>query len=223
MARPPIIAPTIVRFSMHHRGFGPRPFFSVLDVSVDETGVSRNEACVAVAPDVVRVYQENVCGNLPNGTAFLDASWLDLDSEDGTTGSVGPQPGQPVAGGPGVSFAPPNVNILAHLQCVHTRSQRNGRKFFPAVAEGEVDNGGLLSAGIKTLWLNGLNGLRSDLADLSATAFESVAWRVVHVEGHTGTPVPGFPNGYPNAWSSSDVDSISIDALAATQRRRLRD
>lgn len=223
MARPLIIAPTVIRFAMHHRGIGPRPFFSIIDVSMDETGVSREEACNALAPDVVRVYQENVCGNLPQGTAFTDCRWLDIDSADGSTGVVGPQPGQPIAGGGGVSFAPPNVNILAHLQCSHSRGQRNGRKFFPAVAEAEVDNGGLLTAGIKTLWTNGLNGLRSDIADLSATTFESTAWRVVHVEGHTGVAAPGYPNGYPNAWSSSDVDSISIDALAATQRRRLRD
>ena len=211
-----IIAPTIIRYAMNHHGVGSRPFTIIIDVSVDETGASREAAATAVAPDVVKVYQENVCANLPPGTGFLGSTWIDIDSEDGITGFTGPQPGQPTHGGTGIAFAPPNVNILAHKICSHTRGQRTGRMYIPAVPEASVDEAGVMLPATVTLWNNYLNGLRTDLADLSATAFESVAWRVVHVDGHA-------PDGTPNAWNSSDISSIAVDGMAATQRRRLRD
>jgi len=215
MAPIPVVAPTIIRYSMNQTIANGRKATVILDISVDETGVSRAAAVNAVTPDVVQQYQDNVCSQFPTSITFIGASFTDLDSLDGISGTQGPISGHPVHGsGTGAQQAP-QVCTLIHKICSHDRQQRNGRMFFPWITEASVGNDGLVDPAHVTFMNDMMNGLKDDLADLSATTFESVAWRVVHVEGHA-------PDGRPNAWSSSDITSLSCDSRVATQRRRNR-
>lgn len=200
---------------MEHAGAGGNPFVSSIKVSLDETGISRADAVDILVPGVVTQWQDNICAFLQSNWTFTGARWLDIDSETGTGGFQGPVSGHPVNAGSAGSMCPPQVAMLFHLQCRHDRRQRHGRLFLPVVGESDVDNNGLIGTTATSAWAGRVNGFRTDVADLSATGLESVAWRVVHVESHDS-------DHDPDSWSSSDVDTVTVDARVATQRRRAR-
>lgn len=217
-----MVAPTIVRFSMQHSVASGRTADMIVDISLDEFSETRHDAVAILVPYVCGIWQDKLAAFMPAGSNYVGSRWIDLDSIGGTSGFQGPIAGKPVHGAGGVTWTPPSVSMLVHKQCLHNRNQRNGRMFVPAVDEGSVDDGGLLSGSFISLWQPRLDALLSALNTIPAGTTWTTAWRVVHVTGHTGTPVPGHPNGLPNAWSSSDIDSLTIDGRAATQRRRLR-
>lgn len=216
MAPIPVVAPTCVRFTMMNLTPAGRFADNVVAISLDETGVSRIEAVNTLVPLVVGVWQENISVLMSADYSFVGANWTDLDSLDAISGFQGPIAGKPIHGVSSTNDLTPNTAYLIHLQCSHNRAQRNGRLFLTSIADSLVDNGGVVSAGTVTALSGAANGFRTDVNDLSATGLESVAWRVIHVEGHDPD------SGRPNAWSSSDVSSCSADARVATQRRRLR-
>jgi hypothetical protein len=94
--------------------------------------------------------------------------------------------------------------------------------FLPGAAENEVGPDGTITTVSRTAWTGNLEAFRADINGVLLFPPATTAWRVVHVAGHTGSPEPGYPNGKPNAWSSSDVTAVSVDTKVATQRRRLR-
>lgn len=216
MAGIPLVAGSIVRFTMHHTGPGSPPMDCVWDVAIDETGVSREVAVADTAPLVVGVYQENLANFLHTAYSFLGATYLDVDSLDGIGGFIGPQSGKPIHGTGSDPLSPPQVNYVVTKQCAHNRRQRNGRMYFPGVAEANVANDGTVLAGVKTALNDACNGFRTDVNDLSATFLETAALRVVHVVNHDSS------TGRPNEWSSSDITGFTCLDKVGTQRRRLR-
>lgn len=216
MAPIPVVAPTCVRFTFHQTGPGGRPFDMVWDVSLDETGVSRETAVGVLVPGVVTNYQDNLAAFLHSAYTFTGATWLDIDSLDGTGGFEPAHSGHPVHGSDASTLLPPQVCFLIHKNCGHNRAQRNGRSYFPGVAETNADNAGVVLPATANALRDAAEGFRTDIRDMTSTSFESVALRVVHVTDHDPD------TGRPNAWSSSDVDSCSADPRVATQRRRLR-
>lgn len=201
---------------MQHQNPAGRFADNVIAISLDETGVSRIEAVNTLVPLVVTQWQDNMCPNLTTDYNFVGAAWTDLDSLDAISGFQGPVSGHPTHGTASNPLVAPNTAHLIHLQCSHNRAQRTGRLFWPCVLEQAVTDAGVVDSGTITAMNNMANGFRTDINDLSATGLESVAWRVIHVEGHDPD------SGKPNEWSSSDVSSCSCDAKVATQRRRLR-
>lgn len=216
MTRIPIVAPTIVRFSMHHTGPGSRPFDCVYDVSLDETGVSRSTAVGVLVPGVITNYQDKLAAFLHSAYTFTGATWLDIDSLSGVGGFEPAHAGHPVHGADASTLLPPNVCFLVKKSCGHNRAQRNGRTYFPGVAESNADNAGVVIPATATALSTAFSQFLTAINGMTATAFESVAWRVVHVTGHE------TDTNRPNAWSSSDITAVSCDTRVATQRRRLR-
>lgn len=210
-----VVAGTIIRVTFQQIGRSGQPWDCVVDLSMDEIGIDREDAIRNTIGDIVGIWQENVSQWTSPNDNFIGARWLDIDSLEGSSGFEGPQPGKPVHGGTGLQWTTPQVALLAHKLCTHTRSQRNGRMYIPAVAESEVDDGGLLTAGAVTNWTERLNQLRTDWQDLSSPGTSELAWRVVHVTNHDS-------EGKPSEWNSSNVASVTIDSRVATQRRRLR-
>jgi hypothetical protein len=218
----PVIAPTIIRFSMHHNVPGGRQMTCVHDVSVDQFLGGRTAAVIAAVPLVVGAYQQRICGSQAPQVVFTGANFLDLDSLTGHGGFIAPIAGKPVTGTGSFTLLPPEVCYLLHKQCVHNRQERNGRTYMSGVPESAVDDGGVVVPATASAIAGNFNLWKDDMKTGTFFPPATVALRVVHVAGHTGTPVPGYPNGKPNSWSSSDVDSFQCDAKVATQRRRLR-
>lgn len=222
MAPIPIVAGTIVRFSMQHTLADARVGDIIIDISLDEFAGSRSSAVDALVPKVVGQWQDDISAGTLASVTFTGARFLDIDSLSGHGGFQGPIAGKPLNGGTSAPAAPPNVCYLIHKQCVHNRQQRNGRLYMPGVIESGVDDGGVVLPAQQTNWNGHFNAFKSNVGSGLFFPPASTAWRVVHVTGHTGDPSPGFPNGKPNAWNSSDVDNCSTDSKVATQRRRLR-
>ncbi len=216
-----VVVPTIVRFSMQHTQGNGRPADVIFDLSLDESGVTRHDAVNELVPVFVGMYQDDICGTFWSSLHFTGSRWLDLDSLGGTGGFQAPISGKPTTGGSSGAMGAPMAAVLVHKHCLHTRSQRDGRSFIPALAEVDYDDVGTLSSTVRTAWQNRLDTFKGHINALESSGLGSVAWRVVHVEGHT-EPSPGHPAGQPNEWSSSDIISLSIDPKIATQRRRNR-
>lgn len=213
----PIIAPTVVRFSMKMTGPAGHECDNIIDVSLDEFASTRHDAVNAIVPLVVGRWQTDIVGFINNGYTFIGSRWIDLDSLGGTSGFQGPVAGKPVNGGAGGNIMPPNVALLVHKQSIHSREQRDGRLYFPGLNETDVGNDGTLGSTAMTFWQGKFETLRTDLSSGTLYPPATTAWRTVHVVGHAPPP-----DGRPNAWSSSDITSVSIDSRCATQRRRLR-
>jgi hypothetical protein len=217
-----VVAPTIVRFSFQHSVPGGRVADVIMDVSLDEFVGSRTTAVNGLVPAVVESWQDFPVNNLPSQVKFTGARFLDIDSEDGHGGFQAPIAGHPITGGGSPALTTPNIAILIHKQCVHSRSERNGRTYMPGVAELAVDEAGTLATADKNAWQTAFTNFKNDVDGGLFFPPATVALRVVHVAGHTGVPQPGFPDGLPNEWSSSDITSFQVDSKVATQRRRLR-
>lgn len=207
---------------MRHSLPGGRPYDIIIDVSLDEFGVSRSEGLAELVPFVVGHWQDDICSHQPETYDFTGAAWIDLDSEDGETGFQGPIAGKPTSGTGVLAMQVPSVAMLIHKECGHTRRQRNGRLYLPGVLESAVDDAGNLTPAFRDGVSDMFEDFRDNLTDLTDLPGASTAWRVVHVTGHTGTPVPGYPNGYPNEWNSTTITRCVCDTKVATQRRRLR-
>jgi hypothetical protein len=202
---------------MHHTVANGRPADSIIDLSVDPSvGFTDRAAARAEAiPWCVGLWQEDVCSIFPTSISFTGASWVDLDSLDAPSGFQGPVSGKPIHGSGTAAQMAPQVAILIHKICEHSRSQRNGRLYLPWATEGTVENDGTIG----TTGVNFFNGVFDTFKDhLESNPFVTdadTAWRVVHVTGHSS-------DGTPNAWSSSDVTEVSTDIRTGTQRRRNR-
>lgn len=222
MAGHPVVAPTVVRIGLNHNLGNGRHATVVIDLSVDE-GVAGNRttAVANAALATGQAWQDKIMTIASNALSYTGGQYTDLDSLAATSGSFGPAAGHPVNGGAASATCPPNVAMLVTKHCAHSRAQRPGRMYVPGVIENQVSDQGDISstqlAGNQTAFNLLLAQLQGSLISGATTA-----WRVVHVNGHDGVVAPGFPNGHPNSWSSSDVTALTCQTRVATQRRRNR-
>jgi len=203
-------------------GPGGRPSDCVVDVSADETGSSRGTAVLASAAFVTKAWQNNMIPQMPTQYRFDSARFIDLDSVDGISGTLGPQAGAPTVGTAVLQVSSPGVAFLFHKVCAHNRSQRAGRMYFPGVGENMINDDGTVTGSYVTALNTNVGAFLTAVHAGVSIPPTTLAWRVVHVAGHDGVVQPGFPQGKPNAWTSSDVNSVYVDPKIATQRRRLR-
>jgi hypothetical protein len=130
-------------------------------------------------------------------TVVLDSVLVKLGPND-----VGPsaQVSSGTAGTGGSGHVSPNVAVLIQKRTLLGGRRNRGRMFYP-VSEGEIDNAGALSSSFLTFastqWLE----------FLAAIEAESLPMAVLHTDPAL-TPVL--------------VDTLAVQAVAATQRRRLR-
>lgn len=218
-----VVAPTIVRFSMQGTVTGGQKWANVVDVSLDEFGESRADGVNTMVPLVVQHFQDRIVGIVCASVQFTGAAWLDLDSLDGTRGFQPPIAAHPTVGGNASSALPPNNTYLCLKTCVHNRRQRTGRMFVPGVPESMVDDAGTISGSHQSGLSTAFEGFRTDVVGISDVAgLETVAWRVVHILTYSGEAEPGWPNGRPTSWNSTDVTHAACASKIGVQRRRLK-
>lgn len=210
-----IVAPTIVRFGMTGRYASRANCTNIVDVSLDEFGVSRGSAVDSIVPEVVTLWQDNMLANISNGYQFLGAHWLDIDSPDGHGGFQSALGGHPSTGDDGNNACSPAVAYLVHKACDASRRQRSGRMYRVGCRESSVGGDGAVDAGLRASLDAKLEAFRSGVSGLGLPLGFTMALRVVHVKAHNS-------DGDPSEWSSSDVTSMTTDPYVATQRRRQR-
>lgn len=217
----PLIVPGVARFAINQNLEG-RNVVNVLDYRIDTTGstMSRNDAVVAQAESIVTHWAGEILPALVDDLTFDSVSYVDLDAADGITGAVVSSDTEtlPQAGGSSSDPLPANTAVLVTKQISGGRSTRNGRIYVGGYTEASTQpaNGNRLSTDQQALRQTDFNDFLSNTNELDTlgTAFSS-NMVVVHVtERDTG--------GAPVAGISTVVNSLVVDGLLATQRRRLR-
>ena len=216
-----LVAPGICRFTVNG-SYAGRPVANVLDYRIDTTGstMGRAEAVNNQAQDILTQWTEQMLPVVQANYIATSVSYVDLDEADGPTGSVTssddadwPAPG--VAEGPDM---PANVAGLVRKQIIGTRGRRSGRMYLCGLSE-EVtaaDQPNTISEAAQS-FINGQ--LAAFLANTNNTDTLGTAFSSDLVVVHTRQPDPEdepIYNGF------SVVDSLIVEGLLATQRRRLR-
>lgn len=213
-----VIAPTIVRFTVHQLIGGVHRDYNNVDISLDTTFVAtREDGVLKLASKFSALWQERRIKDATTTIEYLGAHYVDLHSADGITGDIGPAAGHPTVGSDSAITATPQVALLLHLSSGSRRGERQGRLYLSPVTEASVNGNGQMDASYRDAWASKLNNFRTDISALdSETEIESAAWRTVHVDKHDS------PDSENWTWSSSTINTVSADPQCATQRRRNR-
>ena len=219
----PLIAPGIARFTVN-QSFAGQPVANILDVRIDTTGSldSRLEACTECARDILSNWDDHIRISQADDLTCLSVSWVDMNSESGSTGEVTTGTGAvwPAVGGGGSAPFSANVAVLVtKVLETGTRNRRNGRMYLCGGAEtwttagapNQVDAAtrATLNANLAT-FVNDVNN--------GGDPFEAQWFLGVTHTTNVGTPeepdivFDGF----------SDLSAMVVQPLLATQRRRLR-
>jgi hypothetical protein len=164
----------------------------------------------SVARRVLDAFQEHLVANASSALSVVGADYTDLDSLEGDTGSIGPNAALPLSGISGPDAHPPNTAVLIRKVTEGGRASGSGRMFIMGVREGDADNAGTLSAGRHQNWQDGAQLFLED-ANREANGSSAINMCVVR------RPLGGVGSG-----TSFDVQSLSVSAVLATQRERMR-
>lgn len=185
-------------------------------ISGTVTGSTRPWACVQhvisagtgapTALEQAQVWVDAFCSELmpvmSAGVQATAATYVDLRS---TSGLSGPVTGTllPETGGGSGNMCPPNTAALVKLSTAGGRSQRSGRMFLIGVDESQVTANGEMTTGLVSDYQNAVDDFWDAL-----TAGDVIP--VVNSKTGVGTYAP------------ATITGMSVAALLATQRRRLR-
>lgn len=218
-----LIAPGVARFSLNGTTFGG-PWTTVLDFFIDTTGtgLSRSDACFSAAGNIINSWVEHVAPITAAQTQLNEVAWVDLDSESGSTGQRSttslhtlPRPGTAVG-----DSSPRAVALLVTKVTTSGRGLRNGRMYLPGMRDNTVTGASTESA-FQTAAQSAMNGYLAELNDEPAlpTNFDR---RLVVVHTRSVDPDTGAPLPEPEFVSETEVESLVVQSLLATQRRRQR-
>lgn len=208
-----IVAPGICRYTINGTYAGEE-VANIIDMQIDTTATvePREDAILTVARDVLRAWDDHIMLLISGSYLATSVSWVDLDSLDGSTGSITsagdiswPRPGR--FGGEGM---PGNVSMRFDKICGGGRRARNGRTYLVGVPEsvtGNPTNNDLDGPYVSDANIAGQDFLES-ITDNSLPTDAQRQFVVVHT-------VKGVYVGY------DDVDEFTLGARIRTQRRRL--
>lgn len=221
------IVPGVTRFAVNQSLEG-RAVVNVLDYRIDTTGstMSRSEAINNQAESIITEWVNWILPLQVDDISLESVSFVDLNSDDGITGSVSSSDSDtlPLPGLVTDDPIPGNTSVLVTKQTTSARGRRNGRMFLAGASEVQTDaaNGNRLSTAAQTGYNSNLSSFLSATNEIDSfgTAFES---HMVVVSILTrDTPVPPATVGAPLTGEGNDVNDLVVDTLLATQRRRLR-
>lgn len=217
----PYVVEGVCRFSINGRwSTNGRPTASIVDMQIDTTGslLSREEAIVDQAEIILGEWDDEIRPSLVDDLIWESVSWVDLDNDEGSTGSVTSGSGNTWPAGGGITGEPLAVNTAALVtkQIVASRGRRPGRLFLPGGNEAWSSNGTTLAGGTITALNTQMAAFLGDInqSEPDPTDFQS-AMVVTHVltRDSSGAPLTG---------DFRPVLGLSVGATLASQRRRLR-
>lgn len=212
----PIVLGGICHFAVHGT-CNDRQFSCIVDVDINTaTGADRTNAILDQAKIINGNTVQHFMPLTNQSTQLVKCSWVDYDNADGETGetTLGSEGFTlPANGGILGDSLPSNCCFLFHKNVAGGRKSRNGRMYWPGVPESSATLNGVVSAQI-TQWNNALSVWMQDVQQQDAPlppggSTYSSSLVVVHV------PTVGSP-------SFDSINTMTIDAGLATQRRRLR-
>lgn len=158
------------------------------------------------ARDLLNNWQDHIIAMLPNNYSLEGARYRDRNSDPGVVGVILPDPAKPIVGPGSSEVAPPNVSYLVKKLGPLLVGQRTGRMYLPGIPESAVDENGVIAPATVTA----LQDLLDDfLSGLDGAGVNNLV--LVHFTGPTDT-----------TGTVSQINSLALQNVAATMRRRLR-
>lgn len=209
-----IIAPFVMRFSLNGTQGNDVTWTNVLDVStLGDVSIPRANIAARMADVIASAWATNLAPLLSDNVTLRSISWVDLDSADGSVGSLD---GIDFSGTQAEAPSPANVAVLVRKVTTSTRGARNGRWYQLGLPEADADWATVVPA-VLTAWQTAFGNFRDALdGPQTDPSFDSIP-KVVHTR-NIGTPEN------PNIVYESDTEitAMEVQPRLATQRRRLR-
>lgn len=203
-----IIAPGVCRYAINGT-LGGQDIVNIIDVEVTAEE-DRAGTLFVIAGTILDAWADNVLQALHNSYSFDSVSWVDLDTEAGTTGSrtntvntTLPETGTNSGG-----CLPNNaVAVVRKILSGKTRQQRNGAVRLAGVPEDFTipGQGNFLTNDAVTGYGEALNGFQDDV---EATGLPSRRLVVIHTVDDVFTNLSG-------------IQTFSAKSQVGTQRRRM--
>lgn len=204
----PIVVPNVVRYSLIHSLYN-QDVVNVMDVEI--VAPDRVQAAQFVSQAMIDSWVEDVMPLLSQSLAFLNVTWVDLNSLDGFTGSnsLGNTATLPVNGTGSDNALPGNTCVrVRKVIAGANRRERSGTVRLAGIPESYsvAGQGNTLS----TQAISGFNtGMNAFLASFETSLNEGDATPcVVHTVAGVGT-------------GSSPIQIFSTQGILGTQRRRM--
>lgn len=211
------IVPDVCRYTLNHE-FQGRDVANILDIAIRnaDTGIARAEACAGVGRLLLDAWATEIVPLAVASLSFVSVQWVDLNAEAGSVGLItaGDEETLPVAGTQPADPLPSNVSILVRKETTARRGARAGRMYLAGGNEGYTA-GNTLSGSVVTAYQEAFDALQAALTEDASPPDPSWDPRVVHI-------LTRDVNGNPLTGDSSEITSFNVQALLATQRRRLR-
>jgi len=200
---------------------------NIIDMFIDTTGSStlRNDAIFAQAGVLVNQWKVDVLPKLSVLYTFERVSWVDLDEDDGSTGQRTTSTGitLPLPGGDSLTPFPANVAVLVKKITDGGRGRRKGRMYIVAATEPETSSTApnIQDPTVVTALQTSMNSFLGNVNQDAGTFGYGSRMCVTHILTREPPTKPGVP-GAPLTGDHKNVNSLQVDNLLATQRRRLR-
>lgn len=196
--------------------YGGAPSVNVWHMWFDaELGSDTKEQVVR---DFANNWQDHVLDLAVDALALLRFDWRSLDADDGSMGTLQPDPAKPLVGQDAGEGSPRNVAFLIHKNTSdRARGQRDGRCFLSGVPEAHVNSTGTIASAFRTGANTALASFLSGIEDISGGGAGD-RYPVVLAT----TPASRAPGTASVTIDSRRVTSITLDEVCSTQRDRLR-
>ena len=210
---PVLVVPDVCRFSVH-QSLGGQEVVNIIDMQVDTTGseVSRSEALFDVAGDILNNWNDHILGGQINDLQAVSVDWIDLNSENGPTGSRSTTSANqwPKAGSDaGSSIMPGMVALRIDKQTAGGRGTKKGRMYLAGVHEDATPSADSQrwDPGYTSGWTGRVTDLLEGINDQDLGGIPlAVSRQMVVVHAKLGT--------------YSEVTGLSANPYIATQVRR---
>lgn len=212
----PIVANGVARYTVNGT-FAGRPVANIIDMDIETTGsvVDRAAAVAAQAGIVINEWCDHVLPLVVDDYVFTSVSWVDLDSLNGSTGerTSTDQETLPQAGSSTGAPLPGNVAARVNKATVAQRGQRQGRMYLVGVPESVTPSGepNSIDAATAESWSDSLNSMLGNLNQSEGDIGTEYTSEMVVVHTSEG-----------EYESQSVVQSLTVERLLGSQRRRLR-
>lgn len=210
-----LIAPLCVRYTLAGT-YGATTWANILDFRLTPNEGQTRADCVAEHADAVAAaWEAEFPSWISNKVALRSISWVDLDSEDGSTGSIPYN----IPGNDTNPCLPANVAVLIRkIAPGGGRRARNGRMYLVGCNEDAVDENLLVPSFPGNFNLM-LDDFLAGISETRGADFPNYSASLVVIH----TVNQGTPENPDYVYSSNDfVSDLVVDSTIATQRRRAR-
>lgn len=215
-----IHCPGVCRYTLYGQ-VADRPWNTIMDFRIDTTGsvVSRSEAIYGIAGDIINNFLDEFRDRLSPDATLAGIRWLDLDALDGETGqrTSTSEYTLPLSGEASSGTQTGGDSILIHKNLVGAaRNARSGQWYFAGVAQAAIQENQVIGSVVAAMNTE-LATFLANVNDSGAPIDRSQRMCVIHTPG-----IATYSDGEVYEATSTDVDSLTVDPRAATQRRRTR-